>query len=27
MIHHPQNQFCLVCQKAIEQMIDYYCGR
>ncbi len=27
MIHHPQNQFCLVCQNAIDRMIDYYCGR
>jgi hypothetical protein len=27
MIYHPKNQFCLVCQHAIQEMIDYYCGK
>lgn len=26
MIHHPKNEFCLVCQMAISRIIDYYCG-
>jgi hypothetical protein len=27
MIASPKNEFCRVCQRAIRQMIDYYCGR
>mgnify|MGYP005833807401 CR=1 FL=1 len=27
MISSPKNEFCVVCQKAIERMVRYYCGR
>ncbi len=27
MISHPKNEFCRVCQAAINRMIDYYCGK
>jgi hypothetical protein len=27
MIYHPKNEFCRVCQDAISQTIDYYCGK
>ncbi len=26
MIGNPKNEFCLVCQKAIRDMIDFYSG-
>lgn len=27
MISSPKMEFCRVCQRAIQQMVDYYCGR
>jgi hypothetical protein len=26
MIYHPKNEFCLVCQQAIQRLIEYYSG-
>jgi hypothetical protein len=26
MIYHPKNEFCVVCQQAIQRLIEYYSG-